>query len=198
MTARIMAAAFVTTSLIVAQTGCGKPFNVKRKVDLPFSAQKAQQQVGDVTVQADAIRDENLIHDTFDANLIMADVLPVQLRIENHNASPLSVKGFKLELQDESGHDRKRLSARATFKRLVSYYEMTTYNKYGYKRSQEDLVSYEFDWDEPIGAGAGRSGLLFFQITPEDRRAHLVLLLRFRGPDKLEQTARLELRSNGG
>ena len=198
MTARIIAALLGLAWLIAVQTGCSKPFNVKRKVDLPLSAAKAQQQLGDVTVQADAIRDENLIYDTFDANLVQAGILPVNVHIENHGAAPLALKDVKLELQDDSGHRKQRLSAKTTFKRLVSYYELIAYSKYGYRRSQEDLIAYEFDSREPVGAGGVRSGLVFFEIKPPDSRSKLVLLLRFRGTDKLERTARLELGTNGG
>jgi hypothetical protein len=179
--------------VVAAQCGCGRPFNVQPKVDVPLSSRAARAQLSHATVQADVIRDEDFIHDTFDANLILAGLLPVNIRIENHGSEQLFLKSVRVDLQDDKGARQKRLNAKTAFKRLVSYYEISAYNKYGYKRSQEDFVAYEFDWNRPLGAGAGRSGLLFFAVKPADARGKLVLLLRLRGADKLEQTARLEL-----
>src|SRR5215212_7462283 len=88
-TARINIAegfAFAVALVIAAQSsGCGgKPFNVREKpfkvregTNMPPPTFGARAEAGAVTIQAEAVRDEDFLYETFDANLILAGLLPV-------------------------------------------------------------------------------------------------------------------------
>src|SRR4249919_380696 len=75
----------VTTVLLVLTAimagGCGAPFNIKTRADMPAPNYAAPASAGAVTLNAQALLDEDLLFDTFDANLILAGVLSVRVKL---------------------------------------------------------------------------------------------------------------------
>ena len=67
-----LAASGVFLLLVAAQLGCGRPFNVKTQPNLAPTSYAAKTTVDSITVEAQAITDEDFLYDTFDANLISA------------------------------------------------------------------------------------------------------------------------------
>jgi hypothetical protein len=181
---------YVTGSVVFH--GCGKPFNVKSRVDLPVAPAAAAAQFGDASLRAHAIEDEDLLFDTFDANLIQAGLIPVNLSATNQGLEPVSFDRVRFELRDSTGSKYQRLNARKAYKRLISYYEISTYNKRGYRSSLEEFCRYEFDAGT-LAAGERRTGLLFFSSGRAPATGPLVLTVKARG-----LTAELELDRKGG
>src|ERR1700686_4194776 len=70
-------------SILAVTLGCGKPFNVKQQPELPPVSYAAKASAGGVSIQAQAITDEDSLYDTFDANLISAGILPVRVMLTN-------------------------------------------------------------------------------------------------------------------
>ena len=56
------------------------------------------------------------------------------------------------------------MNERRAFKRLISYYEISTYNKAGYKESLEAFSAYGLDTKTPLADGQSRQGLVFFSM----------------------------------
>src|SRR5215467_1391809 len=74
-------------------SGCGgRPFHVKSHTALPQVTYTARVQADGVEIQANAITDEDFLYNTFDANLILAGLLPVRLMITNTGENPLNLK----------------------------------------------------------------------------------------------------------
>lgn len=170
--------------IAVTIAGCGgKPFNVKPRPDMPAANYEAEARSSVAVVQAAAIKDEDLLYETFDANLIMAGVLPVRVKVMNSSAQPLNLDKARFEITAQSGRSYKAEEARKAYKRLISYYGVSTYTKSGYKESQEDFSSHAIDTKTPLGAGESREGLLFFPV-PGDvvREQGLRLQIRRLGP----------------
>lgn len=168
--------AFALTLAVTAQSmGCGgKPFNVREKpfkvregASVPPPAFSARAEVGAVVIQAEAVTDENLLYDTFDANLILAGLLPIGVMITNSGQEPLDLKKARFEIRAQSGGRFKAADAKRAFKRLISYYEISTYSKSGYKKSQEDFLSYSLDAARPLAPGESREGMIFFSVPAE-------------------------------
>ncbi|HVG17669.1 MAG TPA: hypothetical protein VNI02_01350 [Blastocatellia bacterium] len=168
--------AFALALTIAAHSaGCGgkpfnvreKPFHVKEGANIPPPAFSARAEVGAVTIQAEAVTDENLLYDTFDANLILAGLLPVGLMITNSGPGPLDLKKARFEIRPQGARSFKAIDAKRAFKRLISYYEISTYSKSGYKKSQEDFLSYSLDVTRPLAPGESREGMIFFPVPAE-------------------------------
>jgi hypothetical protein len=180
--------AFVLALIAASNSaGCGgkpfnvreKPFNVKEGANVPPPAFSARAQAGDVTIQAEAVTDEDLLLDTFDANLILAGLLPVGLMITNAGQGPLDLSKAEFEMRSGDGRTAKLVDAKRAFKRLISYYGISTYSKSGYKKSQEDFFSYSLDRAKPLAAGESREGMIFFLLPAgAGRPAGVTLIAR--------------------
>jgi|GEM_PF-823408 len=153
--------------LMMLFAGCGgKPFNVKPQVDLPLTPDAARAEASSVQIQAAAIRDEDLLIGTFDANLLLAGILPVKVALNNQSHESIDLRKARFELRGTDGRTVKASDAKRVFKRLISYYEITTYSKPGYKESREDFAGYGIDLSKPLNAGESRTGMVFF-IVPD-------------------------------
>ena len=154
--------------MMITIVGCaGRPLEVKSKVDLPSApGATVRAESSGVSIQAEVIRDEDFLNDTFDANLILAGVLPVRLRATNQGQEPIDLSKARFEIKTSGGRSYKSAEAKKAFKRLIAYYEISTYSKVGYKESQDTFMNYALDLTKPLGGGESREGLVFF-IVPD-------------------------------
>ncbi|HEX5736290.1 MAG TPA: hypothetical protein VF131_25900 [Blastocatellia bacterium] len=184
--------------LFVLLTACGgKPFNVKPKPDLPARELGAEAVAGNLTLQAEAVTDEDFLYETFDANLILAGVLPVRVTVSSREQEPVDLRKAKFEVKTSGGRTYKTISANSAFKRAISYYGISTYSKEGYKESQSDFASHAIDLREPLAAGASRHGMIFFQV-PDDvaRTAGLTLVSRNLNRKLPKSESQIEIKLN--
>jgi hypothetical protein len=177
--------------MLLLLAGCGgKPFNVKPRPDLPPSTYTAEESAGGISVKAAKVTDEDLLYETFDANLILAGLLPVRVEVANATGAAIEFKKAKFELRSAAGRRYKALKAKDAFKKLISYYGITTYSKDGYRESQDDFLSYALDTAAPLAAGETRSGMIFFAVPSElAASAELTLV-----GEKLNRSASIELK----
>jgi hypothetical protein len=148
-------------------SGCGKPFNVKSKVDLPPARYAATAASNGVRIQAQVITDEDFLYDRFDSNLISAGVLPVRVMLSNSGEQTVSLSKARFEIRGQSGGAFRAVEPRAAYKRLISYYEISAYNKAGYKESLDTFSEYAVDLKSPLEARQSREGFLFFLVPRE-------------------------------
>jgi hypothetical protein len=156
-----LAATGVAGLCAAASIGCGRPFNVKTQPGLPPANYTAKTRVDGIAIEARTITDEDFLYETFDANLILAGVLPVRVMLTNSGGEEVDCKKARFEIETQSKH-YKRVDARKAFKRLISYYGISAYSKAGYKESLEAFSSYEFNVDTALGGTESRQGLMFF------------------------------------
>lgn len=158
-------------------SACGKPFNVKPRTELPRAEYTATTTIDQIAVHAKPITDENLLYETFDANLILAGVLPVRVMLTNSAQETLNLAKARFAIRaGNAGRAFKSVAARQAFKRVISYYEISTYNKAGFKESLDDFSAYALDTDRPLNGRESREGLLFFLVGGDViRDAGLVL-----------------------
>jgi hypothetical protein len=171
--------------------GCGgKPFNVKPRPGLPPATYTAGESAAGISVKAAKVTDEDLLYETFDANLILAGLLPVRVEVANTTGAAIEFKKAKFELRSAAGHRYKALKAKDAYKKLISYYGITTYSKDGYRESQDDFLSYALDTSAPLAAGEARAGMIFFAVPSElAASAELTLV-----GEKLNRSASIELK----
>jgi hypothetical protein len=155
-------------------SGCAtRPFNVRPRPACPLGDFTACTDAGPLELKAGAIRNEDCLYDTFDANLILAGVLPVKVDIWNRSSQPVNLKKAMFLLSN----DQKPMDPRRAFKRIMTYYKIRLYNQEGYKASLADFASYGFDQATPLPPGQSRWGVLFFENRPDLKRAQGSILL---------------------
>jgi len=184
---------------MIAGTSCGgrKPFNVKRRVDLRLASDAARAVADSIGIQAQPLTDEDFLYETFDANLIAAGILPVRLMLTNSSTGSVNLKNTRFEVRSQTGRSFKSSKADEAFKRLVSYYGISTYNKSGYKESKNDFGGYALDTKPPLVGGQSRQGLLFFLMPAEiARETGLTLLIGRLGAKQTGGRIAVELRLN--
>jgi len=87
--------------------GCGKPFDVKPRTTvqpLPAANNAATIAGNGLTLSGEIIKDEDYLYDTFDANLILAGILPIRVKLQNAGTEKVEVKDAKFTLLDASNH----------------------------------------------------------------------------------------------
>jgi hypothetical protein len=201
-TLRPLAFVFVLLITLVI-TGCGgKPFEIRER---PFKIKEgreappvniARAKSDQIEIEAEAIRDEDYLYETFNANLILAGVLPIRLELVNQGQGPVDLSKAQFEIKVADGRGYKMADAKKAFKRLMSYYEISTYSKSGYKESQEDFASYSLDFTKPLGAGESREGLVFFIVPDAITQTTGVTMAASRLDRKQSKSATVELRLN--
>ena len=183
--------------LVASLPACGgKPFNVKPKPDTPASDYDVKAAAGELTVHAEAVTDEDFLYETFDANLLLAGVLPVRVMIANGAQEPVDLKKARFEIR-AAGRAYKAISAKSAFGKMISYYGITTYSKNGYKESRADFESHALDLGSPLAAGESRQGMLFFQVPAEAAQAAGLTLIASRlDAKKRKADSSIELKLN--
>lgn len=176
----------------VAAGGCGKPFDVKTNVRFPATSGRATTSAGGVGIEAEALTDETVLFDTFDANLILAGILPVRVSITNNTDRPIEARRIRFELASSTGAPLNPIEAGKAYNKVRSFYGISTYNIAGNKKSRSDFESYALDSSRSLSPGASRAGLIFFRLPSggSDVSA-LALTVRGLGPNKSD---RIELK----
>jgi len=164
--------AAISCALMLAalSAGCGRPFNVKTQPGLPPARYAAKATVDNLTIEAQAVIDEDFLYDTFDANLISAGVLPVRVKLTNSSDENIDLRRARFEAQ-AGGRSFKEINAKKAFKQLISYYGISAYSKSGYKESLEAFSGYALDVVLPLGPRQTRQGLVFVLMPQEIARA---------------------------
>jgi len=167
--------AVVMALALVSLAGCGgKPFNVKTRPDPPQTqiTGGARAESNGVTILAEAVTDEDYLYETFDANLILAGILPVLVKLTNGGEGTVGLKKAKFEIKNAAGRWFEDMDAKRAYKQLISYYGVSIYSKPGYRESRADFSSYALEFEEPLGSGQSRQGMIFFRVPGETVRAN--------------------------
>jgi hypothetical protein len=162
-----------TVAIAVASLACaGKPFNVKTVPRVEPDSIGPAASANGLSVRAEAIWDEDWLLETFDANLILAGVLPVRVDLENPGTSPLETRKLKLALTGADGTRFKHLDPNAARKAIEGYYGITVRSKTGDKLYKADFLANALDTKTPLAPGERRQGFVFFafpKTAPRDR-----------------------------
>jgi hypothetical protein len=158
----------VAAGVLATICGCGgKPFNVRPHPSLPERAYNTKIESGGLTIQADALTDEDLLYEIFDANLVLAGVLPVRIKLINGRDEEFRIKKARFEVKSEGGAVFKPIEPKRAYRQLVSYYGITLYRKDAYRESQQDFASHALDTVKTLSIGEVREGIIFFAAPGE-------------------------------
>jgi hypothetical protein len=174
---RRLGLAFSLTCALLASGCAGKPFDVKVVPKVAPEAVGPASASAGVEMRAAAYWDEEFLLETFDANLILAGVLPVRVDLANGGAAPLAAKKLRLELTDGQGRAFEALDAKKAMKAIESYYALGVQSQTGRKLYQQDFAANAIDLKTDFKPGERRQGLVFFRL-PRGVAAHVPATLR--------------------
>jgi hypothetical protein len=156
--------------LLVAIASSCKPFNVKPRIEVPRAANEARTDTNGVVISASVVRDEDWLTDTFDANLILAGIVPVRVELKNAGQTPIELSKARFELKIGSGQSFGSVNHDRAYKRALAYYDLSAWSKALYKESRADFASYALDTKSPAAPGESRQGLIYFLLSVESAR----------------------------
>src|SRR6476646_5211262 len=135
-----LVAAFLLVSLCLL-SGCGnaKLFNIAPKTQVEPDKLCCQTTTADVLIAAEPLLDEDKILATFDGNIILSGVLPVNILIENRSSAAIDLKRAQFVIVDSKGKQHKELDSKHTLDKMVKFYEISYRRKGSFEATLADL-----------------------------------------------------------
>lgn len=181
---------FVSGLILTAACG-GSLYKVKPVVRTPIPDGVSGEEAGAIKLRAIPLLTDEEVQDLFEANLLLAGVLPVRVELGNNSGAPIDLRKAQFSLRDADEHVWKRLSAKKAASRILDYYAVYLYNPNSRAKFEVDFRAHAFNTEEPLAPGEQRSGLLFLQSPRNEPVASprgLVLVV-----EKLPQSLMLKL-----
>jgi hypothetical protein len=142
----------------------GSLYRVKPVVQAPVSATTGTATAGGVRLSAAPLLRDEESQGLFEANLLLAGLLPVRVEIENAGGAPLAFKRVRFRLRDESGKEWKYRTAKQAVSRILEDNAVFLYNPNSRAAFERAFQSHTLELQSPLTDT--RRGLIFFQ-TPK-------------------------------
>ncbi len=160
-------------------TGCGgRLYNVAPLPSTPApevtTGEAAGLKVGAVVIDGDEALER------FSANLPLAGVIAVDVKLANRTGGLVEVDRLRFELQDRSGRSLRSLAPRAALKAVMKYYGNSFYTLAARQRTREDYDALALDKLVAMAAQEERRGMLFYE-TPRGTAEVSGMTLRITG-----------------
>lgn len=177
-------------SLLLSACG-GSLYKVKPVVNAPLASATGTASVGGVELRAVPLLTDAESQELFEANLLLAGLLPVRVEMMNESGAALALNKLRFRLRDADGNEWKLVNAKQAVQRILKYNDVTLYNPNSRREFTEKLGAHTFNTKAELNAQERRQGLLFFQ-TPKKSpvESPRVLVLTVEG---LSQTVALRL-----
>ena len=182
----------MVASVMILTTACGGSlYKVKPVVQTKIADGAAGAEAGGVKVRAVPLLNDEEIQELFEANLLLAGILPVRMDMNNTSGALVDFKKARFSVRDGDGRVWKSLSAKKAVTRILKYYAVYFYNPNSRAKFEEDFGAHAFNLETPLSEGQQLSGLLFFQAPknePVSSPRGLILSI-----EKLPQSLELKL-----
>jgi hypothetical protein len=106
-------------------------------------------------------------YERFEANLPLAGVIAVDVRMVNNSESRIMTNSLRFELRDPSGAELKRIAPKKALSAVMKYYGDKFYAKVAYRRTLEDYESVALKQGSAIEPEGELRGIVFFQTERE-------------------------------
>lgn len=153
---------FALSLSLLASIGCGA--QLYKVAPLPASASAdnvADGEQGLIAVTAILDGDQSL--ERFEANLPLAGVIAVDVRLMNRTASPVKTDSLKFNLRDSSGNNLTRIPPDQALKRVMKYYGNSFYRKDAKLRTIESYEKIGLPTNATIEPQGNLRGVLFYE-----------------------------------
>lgn len=146
----------------------GSLYKVRPVVDAPVTATKGTASAGGVELRAVPLLTDEEGQQLFEANLLLAGLLPVRVEIDNTSGAPLAFKRVRFRLRDQSGKEWKYRTAKQAVSRILDANQVYLYNPNSRAAFETALRAHALDLETPLIANQPRRGLIFFQTPKKD------------------------------
>jgi hypothetical protein len=184
----------ILSATVVLATSCaGSLFKVKPVVSLPaMTGDVPSASAGGITVRARPLLSDEETQELFEANFLVAGVLPVRTELVFESGVPVEIKRARFRMRDSGGREWKLLSPKAAAARILKASGVFLYNPHSRKSFEKEMAAYGLDTKAPLSDGnRSTQGFLFFQTpdkTPVETGTPLILTI-----EKLPQKAEIKL-----
>ena len=162
----------------VSLTACTGPlYNVATIPKEPARDEVAITETG-LEVGAAMVTEERAFKD-FDANLPLAGIVGIDLRVANRSQKAFR-PGIRLRTNDR---DWKPVSPKHSLSRVMKYYGVRLYGKESFRQTREAYDIVGFNLDNEIKPGEERRGIVFFDLKAPATNINSVVI-EIKGADK--------------
>lgn len=149
---------------LIALNGCsGQLFSVAPRPVSPASDLSATAATGSLEVSAYAFTDDDRAFEQFGANLPLAGLLAVDVKLLNRAQTPLDPRALRFVVRNATGQQLKQIEPKKALKRLMKYYDMSFYLLEARRRTLADFEALALPLAAPLNGQEERRGLLFFE-----------------------------------
>jgi hypothetical protein len=115
------------------------------------------------------VLDGEQAYERFEANLPLAGVIAVDVRMINKSDATIRMNSLRFDLRDAAGAGFKQLVPKKALGSVMKYYGNGFYAKSAYRRTLEDYESVALKQGAEIEPGGDLRGILFFQTKQETK-----------------------------
>lgn len=150
--------------LVVASSCTGGPFGIRPVVSVPAETISPPARGRQIDVRAAALWDEDWQLDTYDANLVLAGLLPVRVAVTNVSGRPLDLGKLRFDLRNSQSRRQQWIKAAAAIRALERVYGVRVGSQLGRRRTRADFVATELPRTGTLAAGTSVQGIVYFVL----------------------------------
>ncbi|MGE0129426.1 MAG: hypothetical protein AB7U82_15215 [Blastocatellales bacterium] len=164
---RTISAALPIFFLLIFAACGGRLYKV---APLPVSAppEVSTNNAGGLNIGA-RVLDGDQSYERFEANLPLAGVIAVDVRMINRSDVTIRTNSLRFDLRDVAGSSLKHLAPKKALSSVMKYYGNSFYAKAAYRRTLGDYESVALKQEGAIEPGGDIRGILFFKTTRETK-----------------------------
>ncbi len=148
---------------VLVLSGCGPLFKVSPLPSPSRSRFAASTTLAGLEISAAALLDDDQAIEQFGANLPLAGIIALELRVVNRSAKPVRVDHLRFDLQDAAGTRYPRIEPQQALKLLMRFYGTGAYLKESYRQTQEGFESVALPLKSSLEPQKEIRGFLFFE-----------------------------------
>ncbi len=158
--------AVLPISLLMSLAACGGKLYKVAPLPAGAAPEISTSNAGGLNIGAVAF-DGQQSYERFEANLPLAGVIAVDVRMMNRSDKTIITKSLKFELLDADGVRHKHIAPKKALSEVMKYYGARFYAKVAYQRTLEDYDSVALKRESEIEPDAELRGIVFFQTSRE-------------------------------
>ena len=112
-----------------------------------------------IEVTAAALLDDDQVFERFDANLVLAGIIVVDVNVVNRSSQALNLK---FELHDAEGKNFSQLESKKSLDRVIKFEGIRAYSRLGKQEALEQLEAISIPKKITLPAQQQKRGVLFF------------------------------------
>jgi hypothetical protein len=148
---------------VLVLSGCGALFKVSPLPSRSPSEFAASITLAGLEISAAALLDDDQAIEQFGANLPLAGIVALELRVANRSNKPVRMDHLRFGLRDAAGTRYPRIEPQKALELLMRFYGTGTYLKESYRQTQEGFESVALPIKSSLEPQKEIRGFLFFE-----------------------------------